>query len=235
MLSRIKFIQSVIAVAGRYQALERQFDWLQPYSVDNGYRLYSNSGRAELGFLVCGRTRINMARNRFQGSSIEEIDLFNLGATNHNAAAADVRASNTGSGSILHYNAGWHFFMNDAWLLGGVHAGLEFHLASPRHRDNIIDPQYGHLTVTGRELTGLKEFGYSFRKVFGEEIAYCANPARARAASFSAYWAAIDRQGNGRTVDAGLIDYGAVLTAPNAGDVANWQKSVPIGPQMNFT
>lgn len=236
MLSRSQFIESVLAVASSYKELERQLPWLTPFDVGAGYLLYRNAGNAEMGFQVCGRTRIDMQRKRVVGSSIEEIDLFNLGGTNHSSNKVDVRASFMGNGAILHYNRGkgWHFFMNDAWLLGGIHAMNEFHMASKRHRDNIIDPNGGHLTVTGRELTGLKEFGYSFRKMFGEEVAYCSDRDKARNATFSSYIAAINRQGNGRTVDQALIDPTAALTSPSAQDVARWNMSVPIGPQPNF-
>ena len=238
MFTRIQFRQSVLAVASSYQALERQFSWLTPFDVEAGYLLYRNAANAAMGFQVCGRTRIDLERNRVVGSSIEAIDLFNLGGTNHSSDKVDVRASFMGNGAILHYNGGkgWHFFMNDCWLLGGVHAMNEYHLASPRHRDNVIDPQRGHLTVTGRELTGLKEFGYSFRKLFGEEIAYCSDRDKARNATFGAYIAAIERQGNGRSVDPALIDPAAdmALTQPSAFDVRVWNQSVPIGPQPNF-
>jgi len=35
--------------------------------------------------------------------------------------------------------------------MGGIHACLAFHVASPRTENNILDPTYG-ATVTGREL-----------------------------------------------------------------------------------
>jgi hypothetical protein len=38
---------------------------------------------------------------------------------------------------------------NDAWSMGGVHAGLPFHVASPRTKDNVHDPAWG-ITLTGR-------------------------------------------------------------------------------------
>ena len=242
MLTAIQFRQMVLRVSARYLQLERQFNWLQPYRVDHGYDLYCNSHNARLGFLVCGRTRINRSRNLNlhppilgPGQTIENIDLYNLGATHHDPDAADTRASFTGPGSVLHYNSGWHFFMNDVWLLGGIHARRQFHIASPRHRNNIIDPIGGHLTVTGRELTGLREFGYAFgRDYYGQEIAFCAYPQRAGAADLTQYWAAIDRQGNGRTVDPALIDPTAVLANPTAAEAQRWELRVPHGPQTRL-
>lgn len=238
MLTGIQFRQMVLQVAHRYQALERQFNWLQPYRVDHGLELYRNAHNAALGFLACGRTRINRQRTLGlhppivgPGQTLENIDLYNLGATHHDPGAADTRASFTGPGSVLHYNSGWHFFMNDAWLLGGIHARREFHLASPRHRNNIIDPIGGHLTVMGRELTGLLAFGYTIRRVFGQEIAECTNPNAAANANLTQYWAAIDQQGNGTTVNPALIDATAVLVNPTGAEVERWELRVPHGPQ----
>lgn len=44
--------------------------------------------------------------------------------------------------------------------MSGIHAQMDFHLASPRTAANIIDAQFG-ATVTGRELLGLTTFGYT--------------------------------------------------------------------------
>jgi hypothetical protein len=231
-----EFDQALSVVSEKYKTLERQMSWLKPYDRDQAYAIYINANDSVFGFLVCGRTRINSKRDRFKGSSIEEIDLYNLGATHHSAQKQDVRASLTGKGSILHYNKDWHFLLNDSWLLGGVHAEAEFHLASPRHRDNVVDPAGGYLTVTGRELTGLKEFGYRFVSAgyLDQEIAICSNKAAARAADFAKIWAAVERQDNGARVDQSLIDPAANLVDPGQGNVDKWQKSVPFGPQQNF-
>lgn len=90
------------------------------------------------------------------------------------------------------------------------------------------------LTVMGRELTGLLEFGYAFgRDFYGQEIAYCVNPARARAATLTQYWAAIDRQGNGANVNRqALIDQTAVLVNPTPAQAEWWELRVPHGPQI---
>ena len=232
--TQAEFNQAVLAVADKYQALERTFSWLKSFDVTKAFALYTNAARSRFNFLVCGRTRINQDRNRVEGSSIEEVDLFNLGATHHSPVNQDVRASYSGTGSVLHYRSGWHFLLNDAWLLGGVHSESEFHLASPRHRNNIVDPKGNVLTVTGRELTGLNEFGYKFQKVgyMNQQIAVCAVSSKARTADFSLYWAAIERQGNGSSVDPILIDPEADLISPNASEVAAWGQTVPFGPQL---
>ncbi len=78
-----EFDQALSVVSEKYKTLERQMSWLKPYDRDQAYALYRNANDSVFGFLVCGRTRIN-----------------------------------------------------------------------------IVDPVGGYLTVTGRELTGLKEFGY---------------------------------------------------------------------------
>lgn len=54
----------------------------------------------------------------------------------------------------------WATMMNDAWLLGGMHRGANFQLASPRIPDNLWNHGGGYLVVTAREILGLQEFGY---------------------------------------------------------------------------
>ena len=54
----------------------------------------------------------------------------------------------------------WATMMNDAWLLGGMHRGADFRLASPRIPDNLWNHGGGFLVVTAREILGLQEFGY---------------------------------------------------------------------------
>jgi hypothetical protein len=148
--------------------------------------------------------RTNVGRDtKLPGHAIDEIELSNFGATNDGSSPDRRTAGGSGAlnepsatratlGSVLHYPRGWHFLMNDSWILGGVHGQVEFHLASPRVADNIH--AQGFLTVTGRELTGLRAFGYKItRMVNGTEIAHCVKEQAATSATLSAYWQAIDR------------------------------------------
>lgn len=75
-------------------------------------------------------------------------------------------------GSILHSKK-WTPLMNDAWILGGIHGGIPFHLASKRTVDNIKSESTDHvMTITGRELLGLRHGGYRIdRAPTGEEVA----------------------------------------------------------------
>ena len=54
----------------------------------------------------------------------------------------------------------WATMMNDAWLLGGMHRGADFQLASPLNMENLWNRGGGYLIVTARELLGLTSFGY---------------------------------------------------------------------------
>jgi hypothetical protein len=240
MHTRVKFRADVINASDHYRALQARFSWLSPYDVDQAYELYCNSFNATLKFLVMGRTRVDSARGKVAGSSIEDVDIVNLGGTNHAANSGDFRANfsgNGGQGSVLHYTdgRGWHFLMNDSWLLGGIHAGWEFHAASPRHKNNMVDPIGGFMTVTAREAIGLITFGYQFRRAPLGEIATCIHPEKAKRATLATYVKAIETVDSQPTPGAkeaalnqlGIIDYAAVLTDPSlVRDVGRWNLTV---------
>lgn len=71
---------------------------------------------------------------------------------------------NVSRGNLLQMNK-WATFMNDAWLLGGMHRGANFRLASPRTLDNLWNQGGGYLVVTAREIIGLSAFGYRLEQV----------------------------------------------------------------------
>jgi hypothetical protein len=82
----------------------------------------------------------------------------------------------------------WTYLVNDSWVLGGVHAHKPFYIASERTPDNIYSVNYDRLTVTARELTGLKVFGYVIQHRQGlGEVAVCVDTDLADMASFEAY------------------------------------------------
>jgi len=241
----VSFRDSILACDSHYANVPA---WAGNYKtkIDAAWGLYRNACQAQGGFQVCGRTRIGRAdRTTIKGSSIEEIDLFNLGATNHDSSDYDARAPLMGKGAVLHYNEGWHFLLNDSWLLGGIHAGNEFHLASPRTEDNVWAPNKANLTVTGRELLGLNLFGYSFQKLkftkggaggfsgvdvdYGE-IAVCITKYKAHVATFEQYTKAVSRAETTKVVHHNVIDRNAVAVDPSSDDLGKWQ--VPFGPQM---
>ena len=97
-----------------------------------------------------------------------------------------------GTGAILDIGV-WHFFINDCWILGGVHAHLEFHLVTKRTKAAIYP---GYLSVTGRELIGLMAFGYQISQTALEEIVHCVDVVKASNASFAQYVAAMQNADN---------------------------------------
>lgn len=97
-------------------------------------------------------------------------------------------------GAIMQITGGqWTVLVNDAWLLGGIHSHTPFYLASPRTPETIYDVANARMTVTARELTGLKSFGYSIRRRNGlGEVAVCVNTGLADVADFRTYRQHID-------------------------------------------
>jgi hypothetical protein len=199
-------------------------EWLRDnLDVKRGYDVYKKTLENTLGFLVIGRTNVDkMPNKRVLGPAIENDMLSNFGAINDgNSIDPRIKGGSSNylpnteklqtSGGILHYpeknsaagitdSGPWHFLINDSFILAGVHKRLEFHLASPRITSNLVGP-YG-ITVTFRELIGLRAFGYKFRSSpnftspSGEttqlnEIAQCYDFGAAQKASLQAYWEAI--------------------------------------------
>lgn len=150
------------------------------------WRVYNNAQAPEHNRLVAGR---------LEHLGDEQIRI--LGKTNASSA-----------GSILRTESTWSIILNDSWILGGVHGHVNFELVSPV-RGNVMDQNYTadlsadrKFTVTGRELIGLKTFGY--HQVYGpvEKISHdarpadlpgsnillqCVNPALADAATLTSY------------------------------------------------
>jgi len=165
--------------------------------------LYKNSKVPSLGFHTFGRHITgDKARDLMQfrathgktaqlppnlvGMNYMENYFKNFGTVNN---------QNDKLGSILLMGGGsWNFTVNDAWLIGGVHAKLDFYPASIVHRGNVLDNRYW-LTITGRELLGLAIFGY--RQAFGHpsigHVYICDDTNKAEAASLPAYQLAVSK------------------------------------------
>lgn len=143
------------------------------------YETYVNSATNPLAMMAVGR----IVRKDGTG---ERIGIGDLERDNFG------RANSGSKGSVLDAND-WGLEMNDAWLMGGIHAFLDFHVASPRTANNILDPTYG-ATVTGRELLGLITFGYTLNPgpSWAEEVYVCTNQSLALGATFFAYQKAFD-------------------------------------------
>src|ERR1700752_1214250 len=211
MYSDLKaYLADYSGVKLRYETLSRSLSWLGPPNPEGAFKLYQNAIHPALGLLVMGRTNVDR-KTKLVGHAIDVIELSNFGATNDGSSPDDRTRGGSGAlnqpspnrgtmGSVLHYPQGWHFLMNDSWLLGGVHGHVEFHLASPRVEQNLFAD--GNLTVTGRELTGLRAFGYGIKKMFnGTEIAHCVDGRAADAATLGRYWQELDRGGWGGMIE----------------------------------
>ncbi len=89
----------------------------------------------------------------------------------------------------------WATMMNDAWLLGGMHRGADFQLASPRIPDNLWNHGGGYLVVTAREILGLQEYGYELDET-GPTPVFRRRNWRSRWVSLIDYDSMIARKGN---------------------------------------
>jgi hypothetical protein len=152
-------------------------------SIEEAWLVYqAASGQAprqadgeSLNCLVLGRK----ANEHFVGVGIDDVLKANFGTMNDDNA----------DGAVLQMPAvKWTYLVNDAWVLGGVHSHKPFYIASERSPENICAINSRRLTVTARELTGLKSFGYNihFRQGLGE-VAVCVDTDLADMASFETY------------------------------------------------
>jgi hypothetical protein len=174
----------------------------QPQALELAFKIYSNACRGTtlldadgksigFGITVVGRLALKSravdGREEFEWipsdesfPSIDTIMKENLGTL------SEVPSDQVGS--ILDSKK-WSLLANDAWLIGSIHAGTEFHFASPLINNNLWDNNKNRLTVSGREAIGIVSHGYEIRlpnpKL--EAVAVCTDPAKARAATLLTY------------------------------------------------
>jgi hypothetical protein len=236
-----QFWQQLNPCASRY---ERENAWFKKSAwgdeINYGlaaWRLYRCASTSSLGMLLLGSAKIRK----------DETLLLNFGATSGSGASdaeeqrlvAELERARSamrsapglqdapkvlGHGSILS-DQKWTPLMNDCFILGGVHAAFEFHLAedgaaaffarNPPTPATIAAPG-GHAAaaweqffkanpqllcnqglprVLARELVGLSTFGYRPRFLNQQLSFYCAHPGQAKGATFSAYLDAIQAAG----------------------------------------
>ena len=79
----------------------------------------------------------------------------------------------------------WSLLANDAWVLGGIHAGTEFHFASPLRWENLWSENRRAMTVTAREAICITSCGYQIMRPNPklEAVAVLTDAAQAEAAS----------------------------------------------------
>lgn len=126
-----------------------------------GYTIYSRSKSCDSDIMIIGPNRI-----REDSLLINNVGcvLGNLGKKKIIKLGVDQKHHY--QGAILGEKQ-WSGFINDLYMLGGVHAGKAFHFSIEGGRllreSDVWDNEKGHLNTTGRELLLLKLAGY--RKV----------------------------------------------------------------------
>lgn len=180
MYSEISFVRDFIKAYRCYDRSDKTANAIQLC-----YKTYLNSSTAALRSLVVGRiVKPATSSNQLPMVGLDDIERINFGTTGDRS-----------TGSVL-WNKYWSIPLNDSWLMGGIHAGFPFYLASPREIQNIEDKKFG-FTVTGRELIGLLTFGYELNPntTLGE-VFECKNRPKAIAATFAKYEAAVQQAKN---------------------------------------
>lgn len=93
----------------------------------------------------------------------------------------------------------WARVVNDSWVLGGVHRGATFRLASPRVMENLWNFKIGAPIVTAREIIGLLYFGYQIRQVGPYQILALNDRSRNATASLVEYDRLMQNEGTIRS------------------------------------
>jgi hypothetical protein len=170
-----------------------------------GTRLSDLEGNpVSFGITIVGRLALKAEDGTWVGAdesfpSIDEIMRENLKVMDEDSGD---------SGSIL--SAGlWSLLANDAWVLGGIHAGTEFHFASPLRWENLWDENGRRITVTAREVIAITAFGYRISRPNPklEAVAQCIDAKRAAAASLPAYKREVQKY---ETIEAFRKFYGTI-------------------------
>jgi hypothetical protein len=173
LLNKFKFFDQ-IARRSDYYNVNSFTGKHDPYDQSVAWNMYKHANNPVHRFLVFGRTNIERGENMRLSRAIENIDLWNLGATNKDFGTREdyIPASFQGGGAILRYqtigSCTWHELYNHAWLLGGIHGRTEFHSASTRTIGMVLSGNVP--SMWGHELLFLDFFGYWPRKAFGQEI-----------------------------------------------------------------
>lgn len=171
MYTESQFVNDFIRAYPGYDRSDRSVK-----AIELCYQIYLNSSRAQLGALVIGRVvKPATPTGTPPLIGLDDVERTNFGITGDRSP-----------GSVL-WSTYWSIPLNDAWLMGGVHAGLPFYMASPRTEANVLDPTWG-ITVTGREVLGLKTFGYEVNPDTRlGEVFECKDRGKASTATFLRY------------------------------------------------
>jgi hypothetical protein len=114
--------------------------WFEPVNADNilnAWRLYKATSRNALGLLLLGEEGmrkkvdllINFGLTSAHGPEDDEAAFLGAVGVQRNLLGIPGAPQFVGPGSILS-DRKWNPLLNDAWLLGGVHARQDFHLVT---------------------------------------------------------------------------------------------------------
>jgi hypothetical protein len=145
-------------------------------SIEVAWNIYQAAAHTNLRFLILGRWVLNSQPGN---AGIDRMMQENLHIMDE-----------VFTGGPIMNTSSWTLLVNDAWVLGGIHSHTDFYLASPRTLENIYNVEgnfAGQMTVTGRELTGLRVFGYTMQALQLGEAAVCTTPDLANMADFATY------------------------------------------------
>jgi len=161
MYRSLESFQSDVNACGDYYDKCRQ-----PHQVETAYKIYSHARAGtklknvdgndiEAGIAVVGRLTLDWATGEWKSSDarfpgIDEIMRENL----------TTMGEDPGSHGIILSARDWSLLANDAWVLGGIHAGTEFHFASPLRWENLWSEKGAAITVTAREAICITACGY---------------------------------------------------------------------------
>jgi len=192
----LQFMDALKACGNRYVSENAWHTWggQHRYSMD-AFKLYHCASTNALGMLLLGSGKIRFADDLLSnfgmtsGSGtddkmLEKVQALQTQRTAMRTAPGMRDAPNVvGPGSILS-DRNWSPLLNDSYILGGVHAGHEFHFAEDaasaefstmpvqltpaqkwqafikKHPETFWDDKNHLPRVLSRELIGLKTFGY---------------------------------------------------------------------------
>jgi hypothetical protein len=181
------FRADAFACGGQYYSDQS----LQPRKLEAAYKVYENAVRGtklqdlegqavDFGVTIVGRLALRAEDGSWIPSdetfpSIDAILQENLKTLGEDPGCA---------GSVLNAKD-WSLLANDAWLLGGIHAGTEFHFASPLRWENLWASGAQRMTVTAREVISISSSGYEILRPNPklEAVATCADAIRAKGSS----------------------------------------------------
>lgn len=123
-----------------------------------GYDIYSRSRSRDMDIMIIGPNRI-----REDQELVKNVGCVLGNINKKRIAKLEDGQSHVYKGAILGEKQ-WSGFINDLYMLGGVHARKVFHFSIKRGRplreSDVWDREKGHLNTTGRELLLLKLAGY---------------------------------------------------------------------------